>query len=150
MGFTSFVDKFKDRIGLNVDAKMRRTGEAMKAEARRLCPVDTGFLQSTIGYLYRQPDKTIQLYVDASYGFFKEFGTRFQPATPFMRPAVKAASSVWGGGPAVEIQLGQFAAIKTLRSHVQSNAMIRRNTRINVAANHGVNATVRVGSKHAR
>lgn len=150
MGFTSFVSQFKAKIGLDVDTNMRRMGEAMQAEATRLVPVDTGNLRSTIGYLYRQGDKTIQLYADARYAYFVEFGTRFQAARPFLRPAVKVASRFWGGGPTVELQFGEFARPKTIVSHVQSNAMLRHNRAANVAATRGVNAKVRIGSKHAR
>lgn len=50
------------------------------------CPVDTGYLRSTIYYRVEGP---FQYSVGATAGYagYVEFGTRFMVAQPFLRPA---------------------------------------------------------------
>lgn len=79
-------------------AKMVQMGEIGVAEARRLVPVDSGQLRDSIGYTYRQSDKTLQLYADKHYAQWIEFGTSRSPAQPFLRPAMSAMARVWGSG----------------------------------------------------
>jgi HK97 gp10 family phage protein len=91
-----FGNTVKSFVDNKIDAKMRQTGELIVARARALAPVDTGYLRSTIGYTYRQSDKTLMIHVDASYGLFQEFGTRFIKPHPYIRPAMNSVGRVWG------------------------------------------------------
>lgn len=60
--------------------------EAVVDEARRIVPVDTGFLKSTIGRVKKSEGHWVA-YALAHYASFVEFGTRKMAAQPFMRPA---------------------------------------------------------------
>lgn len=58
-------------------------------EARRLCPVDTGYLRSTIyGRVVADPTGWRAVVgASADYAGFVEYGTSRQIAQPFLRPA---------------------------------------------------------------
>jgi len=63
------------------------TAELCAEEARRLCPVDTGFLRSRIEVVDLGADGA-GVRDDAEYAPFVEFGTVKMAAQPFLRPAV--------------------------------------------------------------
>lgn len=121
-GFVSWnpAGLFKS-VDARIDAKMREMGEVGLAEARRLVPVDTGQLRDSIGTIYRQSDKAVQLYADKYYASFIEWGTRFHAAQPFLRPALRAMAKVWGGG-SVNLELATpatpFKYIARTRRHI--------------------------------
>lgn len=54
--------------------------------ARSLAPVDTGRLRSSIQA--SKGDGYVEIGTNVEYAVFVEFGTRFQPAQPFLRPAI--------------------------------------------------------------
>jgi HK97 gp10 family phage protein len=60
------------------------------AEAQALCPIDTGYLQST-GYIKIEPDVVI-IGFDADYASYVEYGTYKMHAQPFLRPAIDRVS----------------------------------------------------------
>lgn len=64
-------------------------GEIRKAydEARRLVPVRTGYLRSTI-YWVKKALASYSLGASASYAQFVEYGTSRMDARPFLRPAL--------------------------------------------------------------
>ena len=68
-----------------VERPLMITGENMAGMGREHVPVDTGFLQSTIGYQVT----LLQLifFALAGYAGFVEFGTYRMGPQPFMRPA---------------------------------------------------------------
>jgi len=76
--------------------------EAIRDEARRLVPVDTGRLRDEIGFTVDGTEAEVKI-IDTTrasgtyYGQFVEFGTSKQPAQPFM-------------GPAAEIERGRLRA----------------------------------------
>lgn len=79
-----------------VRAYVERIGEGITQEARRLAPVDTGFLRSTIDWAIVGEGiqgMVLHVFVGAPYGIFQEFGTRKMRAHPFLRPAINQAGS---------------------------------------------------------
>lgn len=70
----------------------RRTIKVESA-AKRLCPVDTGRLRSSISHEMTADGKGLVGFVgtNVEYAIFQELGTRFQRGTPFLRPALRAA-----------------------------------------------------------
>ena len=60
----------------------------VKAYARQLVPVKTGYLQSTI-YATVQ-DWVVNIGADATYALFVEQGTRYMSAQPYLYPAIQA------------------------------------------------------------
>jgi HK97 gp10 family phage protein len=55
-------------------------------EMQSRCPVRTGWLRQNI-YMVERGDGA-EIYSDASYSGFVEYGTRFMKAQPFFRPAL--------------------------------------------------------------
>lgn len=101
--FQSFVGAFRRKVTLPAIAKvMDMSGKAFVMEARRLCPVDTGALQASIGYTYNAQTQTLNCYADKSYAVMVEMGTRFQRPQPYLRPAMNAISAVWKGSVNVQ------------------------------------------------
>ena len=77
---------------------VERIGEGIVAEARRLAPVDTGFLKSSIDWAIVGEGirgMTLHIFVGADYGVFQELGTRKMNPHPFLRPAINAVGSRW-------------------------------------------------------
>lgn len=67
---------------------VRNNAEKLKANAQSKAPVDTGFLKSNIRTSY---PAALEAHInsEAAYGGYQEYGTRFQPGTPHMRPALR-------------------------------------------------------------
>lgn len=59
--------------------------------AKRLCPVDTGRLRSSITWSLEQDGRGLYALVGTNvvYAAYVEFGTRFMAAQPFLRPALR-------------------------------------------------------------
>jgi len=103
--FSGFDDVFKKleqlprRVESNVVRRAVRAGGAILVkEARSLVPVDSGTLKKSIGQKPQRARKShffIQVGAragkkqknDAWYAHLIEFGTKYQPARPFLRPA---------------------------------------------------------------
>jgi HK97 gp10 family phage protein len=70
--------------------------KAIKVEttAKRLCPVDTGRLRASITHEMGEDSLGLVAYVGSNveYAIFQELGTRFQPAQPYLRPALRAVT----------------------------------------------------------
>ena len=81
----SIVAKFKDGTALQTYLSARRVA----AGARRRAPVRTGKLRSSISTT-RVAFGHHEVRVGARYGAYVEYGTRHQPAQPFLRPAIEA------------------------------------------------------------
>lgn len=60
-------------------------------EAQALCPVDTGYLQST-GFI-QAVGNDVQVGFEAPYASYVEFGTYKMAAQPFLRPALDNAET---------------------------------------------------------
>lgn len=62
--------------------------------ARLLAPVDTGRLRSSI--FARRGDGYVEVGSSVNYAVYVEFGTRFSPAQPYLRPAILIGAQDWG------------------------------------------------------
>lgn len=71
---------------------LRRTIR-VESQAKRLCPVDTGRLRSSITHRLAHDSRGLYALVGSNvvYAPFVELGTRHMAAQPFLRPALKAA-----------------------------------------------------------
>nr|DAN47834.1 MAG TPA: type I neck protein [Caudoviricetes sp.]DAU85381.1 MAG TPA: type I neck protein [Caudoviricetes sp.] len=68
-------------------AVLKNNGDRVKALAVKKAPKDTGFLKKHITTSY--PGMEAHIHAEPGYSGYQEYGTRFQPGTPFMRPAVQ-------------------------------------------------------------
>ena len=60
----------------------------MHQKASRKVPVDTGHLRRSLTIDFRDNGLTGRVYTDVEYSIYVEYGTRFQSAQPFFRPAL--------------------------------------------------------------
>ncbi len=111
--FNWFGDAIRNRIYGDIDTRMRAAGQAAVARAQALVPVRTGHLKSSIGYIYRQSDHTLQLYADAMYAIFVEYGTRHMRPQPYIRPALLEAGRLAG----INLEIG-FANVPHISSPI--------------------------------
>ena len=67
---------------------VRLAASDVEAHAKMFAPVDTGNLRQSI--INRPVDElTSEIISGADYAIFQEYGTRFQPGTAHMRPALE-------------------------------------------------------------
>ena len=64
----------------------KNNGERLKKRAKDEAPFDTYFLKEQI--VSRHSPLTAIVHAQASYSGYQEYGTRFMPAHPFMKPAL--------------------------------------------------------------
>lgn len=83
-----------DRHGIPQALKI--AGATYEVEAKTKAPVDTGNLLKNIGYDLEPSGKDVELFSDAPYSGYVEFGTVHQKAQPFFRPAFVRAATVFG------------------------------------------------------
>lgn len=82
------------KMEVETEDDLMRVGFSVQSHARKLCPVDTGRLRSSIivtkgndgGGFY------VEIGTNVEYAAFVEFGTMYQKAQPFLVPAVALAS----------------------------------------------------------
>ena len=60
----------------------------MHQKASRKVPVDTGHLRRSLTIDFRDGGLTGRVSTNVEYAMYVEFGTRFQSAQPFFRPAL--------------------------------------------------------------
>lgn len=74
-------------------AALARSAISVEGAAKRLCPVDTGRLRSSIHHELGQDSRGLvaRIGTDVEYAAHVEFGTRHNRAQPFLRPALRAA-----------------------------------------------------------
>ncbi|HFU4369527.1 TPA: HK97-gp10 family putative phage morphogenesis protein [Streptococcus suis] len=67
---------------------VKNNAELVQRFAKVYAPHDTGFLETQIKTSYPE---ALEAHIDAeaAYSGYQEYGTRFQPGKPFMRPALK-------------------------------------------------------------
>lgn len=73
---------------------LQRRALRVEAAAKRLAPVDTGRLRASITNQLGQDAQGLYAVIgtNVEYAIFQEFGTRFMPAHPFLRPALPAGA----------------------------------------------------------
>jgi len=101
----------KKEITDKVMGKLETYAQAVTAEAKRLCPVDTGQLRNSIGYTIRRGEMIVSIHADQSYARFVEFGTRRMRARPFIRPAIAYGRKSIGGSASIKNER-QFGGAK--------------------------------------
>lgn len=106
-------DKIRAAIYGNIDTRMRAAGQAIVARAQALAPQRTGQLRASIGYVYRQQDHTLQIYADAMYAIFVEYGTRHMVPHPYIRPALLEAGRLFG----INLEIG-FANVPHINAPI--------------------------------
>jgi len=79
---------FAGKIEHEVEKELDVIGADMEDLAKSLAPVDTGRLRDSI--FHRVNGFELEFGNDVEYGLYQEFGTRFQPGTPHIRPALDA------------------------------------------------------------
>lgn len=87
------LDRLLDSAAGPVARDLARRALRVDAAAKRLCPVDTGRLRSSIGWRLAVDGRGLAAFVgtDVSYAPHVEFGTYRMRAQPFLRPALRAA-----------------------------------------------------------
>ncbi len=68
--------------------RINEAGRNMVNYAKSIVPVRTGYLKSTIQFVYAG-DLTWWFGATAPYALFVEFGTRYMSPRPFIRPALE-------------------------------------------------------------
>ncbi len=74
------------RLYLLIDERGERLVGQIADDMRRLVPVDTGALRSSIEDTYVDPTGVITVGTD--YWRYVEYGTRYMDAQPYIRPAL--------------------------------------------------------------
>lgn len=76
-----------------VALRLARIGQIGENTAKRLVPVDTGRLRSSISWRLGQTATGlfVEIGTNVEYAAFVEFGTRYMSAQPYLVPAVRAA-----------------------------------------------------------
>mgnify|MGYP002724330395 CR=1 FL=1 len=64
---------------------MKKHGGEMQRKAMKYAPVDTGYLKGAIDLDLSLFKATVES--TAKYAVYQEYGTRYQPGTPHIRPA---------------------------------------------------------------
>lgn len=75
-----------DQKGLS--GALKSAGAYASNEAKRKAPVDTGNLRKNIGFERSDDGKSVEVFANAPYSGFVEYGTRYQNAQPYFRPAI--------------------------------------------------------------
>ncbi|HYG68512.1 MAG TPA: HK97-gp10 family putative phage morphogenesis protein [Anaeromyxobacteraceae bacterium] len=84
----SLAARFSSRIAERVGQETLESAQRIERTAKSLAPVDTGRLRASIEAV-REGRTSAVLRVGAPYGAFVEYGTRWNRAQPFLRPAVE-------------------------------------------------------------
>ena len=86
--FGQALSRFDLAMQNRVQQQLLEWAESVKADAERLVPVRTGYLQSTI--FAKSQEWQIEVGAEAAYAAAVEFGTRYARAKPYLTPAVEA------------------------------------------------------------
>lgn len=75
-------------------ATWNKIGEVFLSKAQNTCPVDTGYLKENINF--SADDGGVEVWSDATYSVFQEYGTSKMGAQPYFEAAIHEA--VYGSG----------------------------------------------------
>lgn len=85
--FKAAMAKLDSGMQRHVHEQLASWAANVKALARRIVPVRTGYLRSTI---YAKIQGWVaQIGAEATYAMFVEFGTRYMRARPYLYPAIQ-------------------------------------------------------------
>jgi HK97 gp10 family phage protein len=85
--FKAAMAKLDSGMQRHVHRQLVSWAADVKASARRIVPVRTGYLRSTI---YAKIKEWIaEIGAEATYAMFVEFGTRYMRARPYLYPAIQ-------------------------------------------------------------
>ena len=84
------LDDFFAKPGGPVDEMLTKAAVAVELAAKRFAPVDTGRLRASISHTVERDDKGPVAFIgsNVNYAIYQELGTRYQPGTPYLRPAL--------------------------------------------------------------
>ena len=85
--FKTTMQKFDSGMQRHVHRQLASWAADVKALARKLVPVKTGHLQSSIYAKIRE--WIAEIGAEATYALFVEFGTRHMQAQPYLYPAIQ-------------------------------------------------------------
>lgn len=88
-------------LKLSSERQLTRLGLDVQNRARQLCPVDTGRLRSSVNSSGLKRDGRgvyVEVGTNVEYAPYVEFGTRYQRAQPYLRPALAEAVAAASGG----------------------------------------------------
>jgi HK97 gp10 family phage protein len=81
------MQRFDSGMQRQVHRQLASWASDVKAQARKLVPVRTGYLQSTI---YAKISEWVaEIGADATYALFVELGTKYMQAQPYLYPAIQ-------------------------------------------------------------
>lgn len=86
------IDKLFNSEDGPVAKELAKRAIKVERTAKRLCPVDTGRLRSSIRWSFARDDLGLHAIVgtNVAYALHVEFGTSRMRAQPFLRPALSA------------------------------------------------------------
>lgn len=93
--FLAGLERAVKDVRLETEGDLLRFAVRVQNKARRLCPVDTGRLRSSITTSGLERDGRgafVTIGTNVQYAPYVEFGTRFQRPQPFLRPALLDAA----------------------------------------------------------
>lgn len=153
---TSLKDKLTAVVDGKVHASAESAGARMVEQARKLVPVRTGRLKSSIYHEYDPATKTLRLAADAPHALYVEMGTYQMPPRPFLRPAMLAVASRFFTPYKMDVVLGstmdRFQEPRQIKASVRpSIAAANRKYNRGVVRKAGletVTTKYRTGGKH--
>lgn len=84
--FQAAMQKLDNEMQRHVHRELASWATDVEALARRIVPVRTGYLRSSI---YAKIERWVaEIGAEATYAMFVEFGTRYMRARPYLYPAV--------------------------------------------------------------
>jgi len=85
-----------DAVHQRITQQMIQLGQTGVEIAQRYAPKRTGRLATSIRYMYNDATYVLAFVVDAPYGVFVEYGTRYQRPQPYLRPAINTLGHIYG------------------------------------------------------
>ena len=76
--------------------ELHRLGTEVVSRAQGFAPKRTGRLASSISYDWNEANYQLVFVVEAPYGMFVEFGTRYMSPHPYLRPALDVVGQIFG------------------------------------------------------
>lgn len=85
-----------DEVEARLVRQMNDLGHQVVDIAQLYAPKRTGFLASSIHAETDPATLTLTILVDAPYGIFVEYGTRYMSPQPYLRPALNTVGPIYG------------------------------------------------------